>query len=118
MSARLFQSLLAVLRRHHLISGAGEVERNELDSIRLIVHHENLVLHSSERSSGTQFSAVPNITAFIKVDHLFSNIRGVIGNSFQALRNDHQVQTSRDRRRPFYDITDKFPVKLLIDGVY
>src|SRR5688500_12433021 len=49
----------------------------------------------------TLLAGMADISSFINVNDFFSDVRGVVGNPFEAFGNHHQVQRACDRGRVF-----------------
>src|SRR5262249_42634606 len=58
-----------------------------------------------------------NVAAFVEVNHFFRDVLGMVGDSLQALRDNHEIETPRNRVRTFGHAERQGPVKIMIHGV-
>src|SRR6266404_510418 len=78
-----------------------------------------MILEESSQRSVLQFhfSTVPNVVSFVKIDYFFGDIRSMVGNPFETLNDDHEVEAALDRVRLLGHAVRQIAVELLIDRI-
>src|SRR5262249_48486481 len=63
-------------------------------------------------------SFMPYVSCFAKIHNFLSDIGGVVGDPFEALRDDHQVQATVDGVRILYHLPGQLAMNFFIQSIY